>query len=114
VKLTSLTLSSSDERLTQQFSVKFGDPATLHEILSEQYGDANPLDGDLYPWKARIEIMFEPASGVKRGKKLSVDLTNPNKCSLRGKTERERAILNRYLENWGLRVGEDWTKREAA
>lgn len=30
----------------------------------------------------------------------SSNSTNPNKCNLRGKTERERLILNKYLEAW--------------
>jgi hypothetical protein len=107
VKLTMLTLSSSDQRLTQQFAIKFKDPETLQEILDERYGEFNPLEGDLYPWKARIEVLFEPAESRKRGKKITVDLTNPNKCNLRGKTDRERIILNKYLQYWGLRIGDE-------
>jgi hypothetical protein len=107
VKLTMLTLSSSDQRLTQQFAIKFKDPETLQEILDERYGESNPLEGDLYPWKARIEVLFEPAESRKRGKKITVDLTNPNKCNLRGKTDRERIILNKYLQYWGLRIGDE-------
>jgi hypothetical protein len=106
VKLTMLTLSSSDQRLTQQFGIKFRDAATLQEIVVERYGESNPLEGDLYPWKARIEVLFEPAHGLQRGKKVTVDLTNPNKCNLRGKTDRERMILNKYLQSWGLRIGD--------
>ena len=107
VKLTMLTLSSSDQRLTQQFGVKFGDPATLQDVLRDQYGsDGSPLDGDLYPWRAKIEVQFEPEAGRKSGKKLALELTRPNRCSLRGKTERERLILNRYLRDWGLRADE--------
>lgn len=107
VKLTMLTLSSSDQRLTQQFAVKFGDPAILQEVLRDHYGaDGSPLEGDLYPWRARIEVQFEPEQGRKRGKKLNLELTRPNRCSLRGKTERERMILDRYLRDWGLRADE--------
>jgi hypothetical protein len=114
VKLTMLTLSSSDQRLTQQFSIKFKDRATLQEILDDRYAGSNPLEGDLYPWKARIEVLFEPTAGLKRGKKITVDLTNPNKCNLRGKTDRERVILNKYLQNWGLRIGGDGHEAHAA
>lgn len=107
VKLTMLTLSSSDQRLTQQFAVKFSDPAILQDVLRDHYGsDGSPLEGDLYPWRARIEVQFEPEQGRKRGKKLSLELTRPNRCSLRGKTERERMILDRYLRDWGLRADE--------
>jgi hypothetical protein len=104
VKLTTLTLSPSDERLTQQFQVPFNDPATLHELISDQYGDRNPLEGDLYPWRASIEVQFEPTKDSRRRKKIRVDLTKPNRCSLRGKTDRERLILDRYLRDWGIRL----------
>jgi hypothetical protein len=107
VKLTSLTLSSSDQRLTQQFMVKFKDLASMQQILDSRYAGASPLDGDLYPWKARIEVLFEPAAGSKRSKKIVVDLVNPNKCSVRGKTDRERIILNKCLQRWGLRIGDE-------
>lgn len=106
VKLTMLTLSPSDQRLIQQFQVKFDDPATLHELIRDQYGDTNPLDGDLYPWRASIEVQFEPSQGSRRRKKIRVDLTKPNRCSLRGKTERERLILDRYLRDWGVRLSD--------
>ncbi|WP_131522943.1 hypothetical protein [Nitrobacter sp. Nb-311A] len=106
VKLTMLTLSPSDQRLIQQFQVKFDDPATLHELIRDQYGDTNPLDGDLYPWRASIEVQFEPSNGSRRRKKIRVDLTKPNRCSLRGKTERERLILDRYLRDWGVRLSD--------
>jgi hypothetical protein len=101
-----LTLSPSDQRLIQQFQVKFDDPATLHELIRDQYGDTNPLDGDLYPWRASIEVQFEPSNGSRRKKKIRVDLTKPNRCSLRGKTERERLILDRYLRDWGVRLSD--------
>ncbi|WP_291856628.1 hypothetical protein [Bradyrhizobium sp.] len=107
VKHTMLTLSSSDQRLTQQFMIKFKDPATLQEILYDHYAGRSPLEGDLYPWKARIEVLYEPTAGSKRGKKIFVDLTYPNKCNVRGKTDRERIILNKYLQKWGLRIGDE-------
>jgi hypothetical protein len=104
VKLTALTLSPSDQRLTQQFQVKFDDPATLQELICDQYGDLNPLEGDLYPWRASIEVQFEPTNGSKRRRKIRVDLIKPNRCSLRGKTDHERLILDRYLRDWGVRL----------
>ena len=102
VKLTQLALSSNDDRLTQIFRVPFKDPATLYDVVQELYGDENPLDGNLYPWSARIEVEFGPGQDAKRGKKIAFTLTRPNKCSLRGKTARERQILSAYLPAWGL------------
>jgi hypothetical protein len=102
VKLTRLGLCSSDRRLMQILQVPFNDPSTLHEIVEEQYGDESPLDGGLYAWSARLEVQLEPEGNRKRGKKINVDITAPNKCSLRGKTAKERLLLQEHLKAWGL------------
>lgn len=105
VKLTMLTVSNFSGMLTQRFQVPFADEESLHEVLEGEYGTANPLRGQVRPWLARIEVQFEPESGRKRGKKINVDLCAPKKCNLRGKTEKERLLLNRYLKAWGLLRG---------
>ena len=46
-----------------------------------------------------------PKPGRKRGKKINVVLCSPTKCNLRGKTEKERLLLNKYLKAWGLLRG---------
>jgi len=104
-KLTMLTVSTFGGTLTQRFEVPFDDDKSLHDVLDEQYGSANPLRQRLRPWMARIEIQFEAEPGRKRGKKINVILCLPTKCNLRGKTERERLLLNRYLKAWGLLRG---------
>lgn len=105
VKVTRLTLSTPDDQLVQTFQVPFEDDSTLYERVQEQYGESNPLDGDLHPWSARIEVQFEPPPDAKRGKRINFTITAPNKCSLRGKTERERQILSSHLKAWGLDCG---------
>lgn len=102
VKLTMLALSTLDGKLNQRFEVPFKEALTLHQALANQYGPRNPLSSHLRPWMARIEIEFEPQAGRKRGKKINLNLCAPNKCSLRGKTAKERLVLNRYLPAWGL------------
>ena len=56
---------------------------------------------------ARIEIQFEPENGRKSGKKINVILCAPKRCNLRGKTEKERLLLNRYPKAWGLLRGDE-------
>jgi hypothetical protein len=107
VKLTRLVISALDGSLTQWFEVPFADDETLHEVLDAEYGAENPLRNQSRPWMARIEIQFEPEAGRKRGKKINVILCSPAKCNLRGKTEKERVLLNRYLKAWGLLRGAD-------
>jgi hypothetical protein len=107
VKLTRLVISALDGSLTQWFEVPFADDKTLHEVLDDEYGTENPLRSQSRLWMARIEIQFEPEPGRKRGKKINVILCLPAKCNLRGKTEKERLLLNRYLKAWGLLRGEE-------
>jgi hypothetical protein len=105
VKLTRLVISALDGSLTQWFDVPFAGDDTLHEVLDDEYGTENPLRDQSRPWMARIEVQFEPEPGRKRGKKINVVLCLPTKCNLRGKTEKERLLLNRYLKAWGLLRG---------
>ena len=107
VKLTMLTVSTFGGTLTQRFEVPFSDDKTLHEVLDEEHGAGNPLRKRLRPWMARIEIQFEPENGRKSGKKINVILCAPKRCNLRGKTEKERLLLNRYLKAWGLLRGDE-------
>jgi hypothetical protein len=105
VKLTRLVISALDGSLTQWFEVPFADDETLHEVLDAEYSAENPLCNQSRPWMARIEIQFEPEAGRKRGKKINVILCSPAKCNLRGKTEKERVLLIRYLKARGLLRG---------
>jgi hypothetical protein len=105
VKLTRFVMSALDGSLTESFEVPFADDGTLHDVLDDKYGTENPLRNQSRPWMARIEFQFEPDPGRKRGKKINVVLCLPTRCNLRGKTERERLLLNRYLKAWGLLRG---------
>ena len=105
VKLTRLVVTGLDRSLTQWFEVPFSDDDTLHEVLDDKYGTENPLRDQSRPWMARIQVQFEPEPGRKRGKMITVVLGLPTRCNLRGKTEKERLLLNRYLKAWGLLRG---------
>lgn len=105
VKLTELAISSTDTALTQTFRVPFDGEETLYEVLEDEYGTSNPLRVVQRPWRARIEFQFEPEMGRRRGKKINAILSAPSKINLRGKTERERLVLNKYLRRWGLLTG---------
>jgi hypothetical protein len=56
---------------------------------------------DYVATQAKLSIRFLPG-GSRRGKTLSVTITVPNGCDLKGKTERERLIGDKYLKRWGL------------
>jgi hypothetical protein len=105
VKLTRLAVSALDSSLTQRFDIPFAGDKTLYEVLDDEYGADSPMRTPSRPWMASIEIQFEPETERKRGKKIRVTLCLPSGCNLRGKTERERLLLNKYLKAWGLLRG---------
>jgi hypothetical protein len=107
VKLTMLAMTTLDGSLTQRFEVPFADDESLHEVLADEYAAENPLRNQSRLGMARIEIQFEPEAGRARGKKINIVLGTPGRCNLRGKTEKERLFLNRYLRAWGLLRGSD-------
>lgn len=106
VALTMLTLSSWDNGLTQRFEIPFDQEASsLHAELAAAYGRDNPLLSSLRPICARIDVRFQPQAGQRQGKKISMVLGAPNRCNVRGKTEQERLLLEKYLRAWNLLRG---------
>ncbi len=106
-KVTRIAMARPDNGLVQRFEVPFAQADSLYEALDAEYGDGNPLRSSSRPWAAHIEVLFTPTSGRRRGKKVALDLTMPNKCSLRGKTALERIVLDRCIKVWGLERGAD-------
>lgn len=106
-KITRIAMSNLDKTLVQRFEVPFDDGGTIHDTLDAEYGDENPLKSSSVPWAAHIEVRFIPTKGRRRGKKVAVDLTMPNRCSLRGKTAQERIVLDQCIKAWGLERGAD-------
>ena len=106
VGLTMLTLASWYDGLTHRFEIPFEEGASsLHAELAAAYGADNPLLSSLRPICARIDIRFQPLADQRRGKKISMVLSTPNRCNVRGKTEQERLLLEKYLRAWGLLRG---------
>lgn len=104
IKLTLLAASTPDRSVTATFQVPFDGDETLLQVTDAELGPQNPLRRGWRIWRARIEILFEPDEDQKRGKKINLELTYPSGCNIRGKTRRERLLLNRYLPAWGLRL----------
>jgi hypothetical protein len=106
-KVTRIAMTNLDKTLVQRFEVPFDDGGTIHDTLDGEYGDENPLKSSSRPCAAHIDVRFVPKNGRRRGKKVGVDLTMPNRCSLRGKTEQERIVLDQCIKAWGLERGAD-------
>lgn len=75
----------------------------FHEYCSEHFGECNPVASKTFiPVQAIINIRFQPELHSSRGKVLPVNISLPNGCDLRSRTERERKIGEKYLKRWGL------------
>ena len=51
---------------------------------------------------AKLSIEFRPTGSRRSGKKLPFEITIPNGCTLKERTERERLIGEKYLTRWKL------------
>lgn len=76
--------------------------ATIHEVAGRRFGDKNPLEAGYLATKTKLSIRFFPDAESRRGKVLPVNITMPNGCDLKSKTEKERLIGEKYLPRWGL------------
>ena len=79
-----------------------GARSSIYDQAHDWFGSRNPLRSGFTVEHARLAITFHPAPGAKRGKTLYVELTTPNSCNLKDRTEHERLIGEKYLAEWGL------------
>ncbi len=53
-------------------------------------------------FQVTLSVHFRPDRHNRRGKVITLKLTLPNGCDLKGKTQKERLICEKYLPAWGL------------
>lgn len=75
---------------------------SLYERLFEWFREHNPLTGGFRIQKVTLSVQFYPNGGGGRGNVVQVELSLPNGCNLKNKTEKERLICGKYLPLWGL------------
>ncbi len=75
---------------------------TIYEASRRLFSERDPFANDYGVVRARISIRFRSDSVNPRGKTLTFNLSGPNGCDLKGKTEKERLIGEKYLVRWGL------------
>jgi hypothetical protein len=75
---------------------------SIWDAAGERFGDGNPLDGAYLITQVRLTIRFHTAPADGGGWTLPVTITMPNGCDLKGKTDRERLIGEKYLRRWGF------------
>lgn len=75
---------------------------SIWDAAAGRFGDSNPLDGGYLITQVRLTIRFHAAPADGGGRTLPVTITMPNGCDLKGKTDRERLIGQKYLRCWGF------------
>jgi len=75
---------------------------TLYDFAGEAFGDGNPLRNGAKVNQARLAIRRLPSGNQRRGKVITFDISEPNGCTLKNRTEAERRISEKYLPRWGL------------
>jgi hypothetical protein len=102
VRLTMVRLAvgGSSGRITLELGKDSTTP--LHQTAREWFGTRDPFGWVWAVTKARLAIQFHPRGRQRRGRCLQVDLTYPNGCNLRDRSEEERLIGEKYLTMWGL------------
>ncbi|MBF0116592.1 MAG: hypothetical protein HQM04_16310 [Magnetococcales bacterium] len=103
VKVVMLQLQPLDhgpERIT--FETNRRTDQSIYERLWDWFETNNPLTGHFRIQVAKVSIQFHPEKGGRRGKILTIRLALPNGCNLKGTTDKERLICEKYLALWGL------------
>ena len=74
----------------------------IYQRAKKWFPGCDPLQNGFYVQQAKISVLFRPDKNSSRGKVVPIELTLPNGCTLKGKTEQERLICEKYLPRWGL------------
>jgi hypothetical protein len=77
-------------------------PGSIWNQAKEELKDGDLEAAGYVVTQAKLSIKFLPEPGTRRGKMLTVTISVPNGCDLKGRTERERLIGGKYLQHWGL------------
>jgi hypothetical protein len=77
-------------------------PGSIWDHAKEELKEEDLKTAGYVATQAKLSVKFLPEPGTRRGKTLTVTITVPNGCDLKGRTERERLIGGKYLKCWGL------------
>lgn len=107
VRLRSLRLmplGDADQRLTLE--VGQVSKRSIWQVAEAQFHERNPFSGGWLITSATLTVTFQPNGTTRRGKTISLTITQPNGCDLKDRTELEQMIGNKYLRQWGILVEE--------
>lgn len=102
IKVTSLKLRPVNDKNSTIIESPFTEKRTIYEIAEDWYAENNPLKNSFEIKKVRLSIKFKPDDKNPRGKLIHINITDPNGCDLKDRTEKEKLIGSKYLKRWGI------------
>lgn len=79
------------------------DGPEIWEASRQCFDGRDPLQNESFEVQhAKLSIEFRPTGSRRFGKKLPFEITVPNGCTLKERTQRERLIGEKYLARWKL------------
>ena len=102
IKVTLLKLKPLNSKNSNTLESPFSEKRTIYEIVQDWYAGNNPLAGSFEIKKVKLSIKFKADDKSPRGKLIHVNITEPNGCDLKDRTEKEKIIGDKYLEKWGI------------
>ncbi len=82
---------------------KRNDDANIYEYSDDPSRGGHILrQADVEIVYAKLAVRFRPDRETRSGKSITLGITLPNGCDLKGRTEKERLICEKYLSLWGL------------
>lgn len=74
------------------------------QARDELRGGHDLVDAGYIATQTRLSIRFLPEPGRRQGKTLPIKITGLHGCNLKGCTEQERLVGEKYLRLWGIQV----------
>ena len=71
-------------------------------ICHEWFRDMNPIKHGFDVVGATISFHFHASINRKTGRTLHCDLSCPSSSNLKNFSEKDRALIERYIDKWGL------------
>ena len=102
IKVTLIQLSPINGKGSNILQSGFLDHEDIYEKSRNWFAGNNPLASSFEIKRVKLSIKFKPDTKNPRGKLIHVNITDPNGCDLKDRTEKEKIIGDRYLEKWGI------------
>lgn len=102
VRITSLKMKPTNEKNSVTLQMSAREERSIFVVAKDWFQQHNPLENGFIVQQATLAIKFHKVRGQGRARVLPVKVTNPNGCNLKGRTEKERMIGEKYLKAWGL------------